>query len=164
MRIAISADDRNDLDSVVSPHFGRCPHYILVDVEGQEVKAVQAVDNPYYGHHAPGQVPGFINSHGVNVMLTGGMGRRAIVFFEQYGIEAVTGASGMVRHALEGYLGGELRGVQPCRESIEHAHEEPALKSAEGYEEDEVGRLREAAEMLRSQLDEVTARLVKLEK
>ena len=156
MRIAISAEDKNGLESVVSPHFGRCPHYILADVEGQQVKSVQAVDNPYYAQHAPGQVPGFIHSQGVNVMLTGGMGRRAIGFFEQYGIEAVTGASGTVRYALESYLGGQLRGVQPCRESIEHAHGE--------YEQDEVGRLREEAEMLREQLDEVTARLDKLGK
>jgi predicted Fe-Mo cluster-binding NifX family protein len=164
MRIAISADDNNGLESVVSPHFGRCPHYILADVEGQEVKAVQAVGNPYYSRHAPGQVPGFIRSQGVNVMLTGGMGRRAIGFFEQYGIEAVTGASGTVRYALESYLGGQLRGVQPCRESIEHAHEELALSAVEGYEQDEVGRLREEAEMLRRQLDEVMTRLGKLEK
>lgn len=156
MRIAISAEDTNGLDSVVSPHFGRCPYYILVDVEDQEVKAVQAVDNPYYGQHSPGAVPGFIHSQGVDVMLTGGMGRRAIGFFEQYGIEAVTGASGTVRHALERYLGGELRGVQPCRESIEHARER--------YEQDEVGRLREEAEMLQQQLAEVMERLEKLEK
>jgi predicted Fe-Mo cluster-binding NifX family protein len=154
VRIAISADEKNDLDSVISPHFGRCPHYIFVDIEGREVIAVAGVDNPYYAQHAPGQVPGFIQSQGVNVMLTGGMGRRAIMFFDQYGIEAVTGASGTVRRALEGYLGGQLRGVQPCRESIEHAHEE--------YEQDEVGRLREEAEMLRRQLDEVTHRLDEL--
>ena len=164
MRIAISADDNNGLESVVSPHFGRCPHYILVDVEGQEVKAVQSVDNPYYGQHSPGQVPGFIHSQGVNVMLTGGMGRRAIGFFERLGIEAVSGASGTVRHALERYLGGQLRGVQPCRESIEHARGELALSPVEGYEQDEVGRLREEAEMLRRQLDEVVARLDKLGK
>jgi len=160
MRIAVSADDKNGLDSVVSPHFGRCPYYILVDVEGREVKDVLAVDNPYYGHHAPGQVPGFINDQGVNVMLTGGMGGRAIAFFEQYGIEAVTGAAGTVRRALEQYLGGALSGAAPCRESIEHGHGETL---AEGeYEEDEVGRLREEAEMLRQQLDEITERLDKL--
>jgi len=163
MRIAISAEDINGLDSVVSPHFGRCPHYILVDVEGQEAKSIQAVDNPYYSQHSPGMVPGFIHSQGVDVMLTGGMGHRAIGFFEQYGIEAVTGASGTVRCALESYLGGQLRGVQPCRESIEHAHGEPALSPVEGYEQDEVGRLREEAEMLRRQLDEVMARLEKLD-
>jgi len=162
MRIAISAEDKNGLDSVVSPHFGRCPYYILVDVEGQEVKAVQAVDNPYYGQHSPGMVPGFIHSQGVDVMLAGGMGRRAIGFFEQYGIEAVTGASGTVRHALEGYLGGQLRGVQPCRESVEHAHGELAPSPVEGYERDEVGRLREEVEMLQQQLAEVMRRLNRL--
>jgi predicted Fe-Mo cluster-binding NifX family protein len=159
MRIAISAEDTNGLDGVVSPHFGRCPHYILVDVEGQEAKAVQAVDNPYYGQHSPGMVPGFIHSQGVEVMLTGGMGRRAIGFFEQYGIEAVTGASGTVRYALECYLGGTLYGAKPCRESQEHA----AVPAEGEYERDEVGRLREEAEMLRDQLDEVMARLEKLD-
>ena len=97
MRVAVSADDSNGLDSVVSPHFGRCPYYILVDIAGQEVGEVRAKANPYYGQHSPGQVPGFIHQQGVDVMLTGGMGRRAIGFFQQYGIQPVTGASGTVR-------------------------------------------------------------------
>jgi predicted Fe-Mo cluster-binding NifX family protein len=162
MRIVISADDQNGLESVVSPHFGRCPHYILVDVDGHEVKTVNVVDNPYYGQHSPGVVPGFIHSQGANVMLTGGMGRRAIASFEQLGVEAVSGASGTVRRALELYLGGQLRGVQPCRESIEHAHEEISA-AGEEYEQDEVGRLREEAEMLQQQLSEVMAHLEKLD-
>ena len=161
MRIAISADNWNGLDSVISPHFGRCPHYILVDVDGHEVKTVNVVDNPYYGQHAPGMVPNFIHSQGVDVMLTGGMGRRAIASFEQLGVEAVSGASGTVRRAVELYLGGQLRGAQPCRESIEHAHEE--IPPAGEYEQDEVGRLREEATMLQQQLNEVMARLDQLE-
>jgi predicted Fe-Mo cluster-binding NifX family protein len=122
MRIAISAENQNGLDSPISPHFGRCPCFILVDVEGQEVKTVTVVDNPFYGNHAPGQVPGFIHGQGANVMLAGGMGRRAVSFFQQYGIEAVTGASGTVRQALQSYLGGELSGVEPCAESQHHHH------------------------------------------
>jgi predicted Fe-Mo cluster-binding NifX family protein len=122
MRIAISAESKNGLDSFVSQHFGRCPYFILVDVEGQEVKAVTAVDNPYYGNHIPGQVPAFISSQGADVMLTGGMGGRAVGFFQEYSIEAATGASGLVRQALQNYLAGELRGVKPCSESVEHHH------------------------------------------
>ena len=158
MRVAVSSDSNNGLDSVVSPHFGRCPYFVLVDLEGQEVKAVQTVANPYYGHHQPGQVPGFIHSQKADVMLTGGMGRRAIAFFQQYGVEAATSASGTVRHALEQYLGGVLQGAEPCRESLEHAHEGIPGK----YERDEVGRLREEAEMLQQQLAEVTERLDRL--
>jgi predicted Fe-Mo cluster-binding NifX family protein len=48
MRVAISVDNGKGLDSVVSPHFGRCPYYILIDLDGQEVSQVSAVKNPYY--------------------------------------------------------------------------------------------------------------------
>jgi len=122
MRVAISVDDSNALDSQISAHFGRCPYFILVDVEGQDVEAVNAVENPYHGNHTPGQVPAFIHSQGADVMLAGGMGRRAVSFFQQYDIQAVTGASGVVRQALQSYLGGELRDAQPCAESHEHHH------------------------------------------
>jgi predicted Fe-Mo cluster-binding NifX family protein len=172
-RVVVSADDGSGLDSVVSPHFGRCPYFIMVDLDGCEVQQVTAVTNPYYRHHQPGQVPRFIRERGADVMITGGMGRRAIALFEQYAIEAVTGASGTVRRSLEQYLGGALQGAQPCRESVEHAHEHGSTQSPEdatlgfgpqeaAYEEDEVGRLREEVDMLQQQLDEAMARLNKL--
>ncbi len=157
MRVAISADDATGLHSVVSPHFGRCPYYVLVDVEDGQVRQVQVVQNPYYAQHAPGVVPQFIHQQGADVMLTGGMGGRAIAFFEQYGIEPVTGASGTVRHALEQYLRGALRGAGACRESLAHGHGAPAAGSM--YEKDEAGRLREEVELLQRQLDEARARL-----
>ncbi len=160
MRIAVSADSKEGLDSVVSPHFGRCPHYILVDIEDHNVTGLQEVDSPYYGHHQPGQVPAFIHSLGADVMLAGGMGQRAIMFFQQFGIEGVTGAYGTVRQSVERYLGGQLRGAAPCKESQEHSHGELPAEGA--YEKDELGRLREEAEMLRRQLDEVASRLGQL--
>ena len=169
MRVAISTDDSNGLDSVVSPHFGRCPYYVLVDLDGREVSQVNVVENPAYGQHRPGQVPGFINSHGADVMLAGGMGQRAIAFFQQYGIEAATGATGTVRRALEQYLGGTLQGAEPCRVSVEHAHEEVTAEGTRlgrrvesGYEKDEAGRLREEVNMLQQQLNEAMERLDKL--
>ncbi|HET89792.1 MAG TPA: dinitrogenase iron-molybdenum cofactor biosynthesis protein [Chloroflexi bacterium] len=157
MRIAVSADNDNGLDSVVSPHFGRCAYYVLVDLDGREVSQVSAVSNPYYGQHQPGQVPGFIKDQRADVMLSGGMGQRAIGFFQQYGIQAVTGAAGTVRHALELYLGGALQGAAPCRESTQHAHQETPAQ--DDYEKDEAGRLREEVEILQQQLDQVMKRL-----
>jgi predicted Fe-Mo cluster-binding NifX family protein len=157
MRIAVSVDNKQGLDSIVSPHFGRCPHYILVDVENHNITGIQEVDSPFYGHHQPGQVPGFIHSLGADVMLAGGMGGRALLFFQQFGIEGVTGAYGTVRQSVERYLGGELKGAAPCKESQEHGHGD--LPAEGEYEQDELGRLREEAEMLHRQIDEVTRRL-----
>ncbi|HNS52298.1 MAG TPA: NifB/NifX family molybdenum-iron cluster-binding protein [Anaerolineae bacterium] len=157
MRIAVSAESKEGLNSVVAPHFGRCPYFVLVDLADGQVEAVGDVDNPYYAGHEPGQVPAFVASLGANVMLTGGMGGRAIMFFEQFGVEGVTGAYGTVRQAIERYVGGQLRGAAPCKESAEHGH---GNLPAEGeYEKDELGRLREEAEALRRQLDEVEGRL-----
>ena len=160
MRVAVSAEDSNGLDSVVSAHFGRCPYYVLVDLDGREVRSVKTVENPYHGRHQPKQVPGFIESQGADVMLAGGMGWRAITLFQVYSIEAVTGASGTVRHALEQYLSGTLHRAEPCRESIDHGHGELTAESE--YEKDEASRLREEVEILRRQLDEAKKRLDRL--
>jgi predicted Fe-Mo cluster-binding NifX family protein len=127
MRIAVSTDTIHGLDAAVSPHFGRCPYYALVDVQDGQISSVQTVPNPYFPDHVPGVIPQFIHSQGADVMLTGGMGYRAVNFFEQFGIRPVTGASGTVRQALEAFLQGQLAGTAPCQESThgcgdEHGH------------------------------------------
>jgi predicted Fe-Mo cluster-binding NifX family protein len=121
-KIAIAVLDANGLDAQISPHFGRCPYFALVDTEGQEILAVATVTNPYYPNHEPGEVPAFIHTLGAEVMLAGGMGGRAVTFFRQYGIEPATGAAGTVRASLSRYLGGDLQGAAPCSESVEHGH------------------------------------------
>jgi hypothetical protein len=62
-----------------------------------------------------------------------------------------------VRQSIEAYLGGQLRGAAPCKESQEHGHGEIPADGV--YEKDELGRLREEAEMLRRQLDAATSQL-----
>ena len=122
MRIAISTETNNKLESQVAQHFGRCPFFAIVDVDGQNVNAVNIIPNPFVGGHQVGQVPAFIKEQKANVMLSGGMGGRAIQFFEEYGIGVATGASGTVRATLDNYFAGNLREAAPCAESIEHGH------------------------------------------
>jgi len=153
MRIAFAADDERGLDAEVSQHFGRCRYYIFVDLDGEEVKEVRAVHNPfYYEHGQPGQVPEFIYDQGAKVIIAGGMGPRAIDFFRQLGVRPITGASGTVREVLEAYLRGKLAGLEPC-------HEGPAQGARP---EDEVSRLKEEVASLSRQLEELQERLTKL--
>lgn len=120
MRILISASEDKGLDSQVDHHFGRCPYFVLVDLEGDDIRQVETVNNPHATDHRPGMVPEYIHSLGVEVTISGGMGQRAIGRFETLGIKPTTGASGTVRSTLEAYLRGELEGVAPCRKSVEH--------------------------------------------
>jgi len=123
MRIAISAESNNGLDSTIAQHFGRCPYFAFVDIEGNEIKGINILENPFFAGHEVGQVPGFIHEQGVDVMLSGGMGGRAIQFFTQFGIDTATGARGTVKEAVTEYLAGNLSGTAPCAESVEHGHD-----------------------------------------
>ena len=71
--------------------------------------------NPFYeAHGQPGQVPGFIRDQGAQVIIAGGMGQRAVGFFNEFGIEAVTGAAGKVDAVINAYLNGNLKGYKAC--------------------------------------------------
>jgi predicted Fe-Mo cluster-binding NifX family protein len=123
MRIAISVESNGGLDAPVCGHFGHSPYFALVDVEGEQVGPVHMIANPHYPQHAPGAIPQFIHTQDADVMLTGGMGARAVSFFEEYGVEPVTGASGTVREALAQYLSGQLTGVVPCHDHASNCEE-----------------------------------------
>ena len=122
MKISVTAENNNGLESTVAQHFGHAPFFIMVDMENGEVTAAQGIANPFAVAHHPGQIPAYIHEQKANVILSGGMGGRAIDFFEQLGIKAVTGATGTVRQALENYLGGKLKEAAPCSESVAHGH------------------------------------------
>ncbi|OPX38217.1 MAG: hypothetical protein B1H12_02920 [Desulfobacteraceae bacterium 4484_190.2] len=165
MNIAFSTDDNNGLDAVLSHHFGRCPYYTFADVEGMEIKDVRSVTNPFYGSHGqPGEVPSFIKSQGAEVIIAGGMGSRAISFFEQFGIQPFTGVSGKVKDVLEVYFKGKLAGAEACSEG--HDDDGPGKKQmpeAGQFEGDEISRLNEEMVALRRQFAQAQERLAKLE-
>lgn len=122
MRIAITAESNNGLDSQVAQHFGHAPYFVLVDVDNGTATSTQSIANPFAEAHQPGEIPDFIKQQNADVMLSGGMGGRAIEFFTQAGIKTATGASGTVRQSLESYLGGSLIAAAPCDESVAHGH------------------------------------------
>ena len=108
MRIAISTDG----DSV-SAHFGRCPSFTIVDIEGGKLVNKQTIANP--GHH-PGFLPEFLHEQGVQCIVAGGMGGRAEGLFSQAGIQVIVGISGRIEGVVEELTKGTLKAGQSlCR-------------------------------------------------
>ncbi|UCH07323.1 MAG: NifB/NifX family molybdenum-iron cluster-binding protein [Deltaproteobacteria bacterium] len=122
-RIAMACEDSHGLSGQLSQHFGRCPYYLIVDVEGENVIGTDSISNPYYHNHVPGMVPKFINEQGVNVMIAGGIGPRAIDLFASMGIEVVSGATGNAGEVLHAYLRGEISGVEACQHDHPGGHD-----------------------------------------
>lgn len=104
MKIAISTDD-----DFVSPHFGRCPLFTIVDIEDGKVVKREAVENP---GHQPGNIPQFLHQQGAECIICGGMGARAQGFFDELGIKTVVGVSGKISEAIEKLLKGTLEGAE----------------------------------------------------
>ena len=55
-RIALACEDNQGLSGQMSQHFGRCPYYLIVDVDGHEIEKTDSVNNRYYNNHVPGYV------------------------------------------------------------------------------------------------------------
>jgi predicted Fe-Mo cluster-binding NifX family protein len=108
MRIALSSSG-GGIEGEVAEHFGRCPEFVIVESKGGEIIKVERVDNPYFQNHVQGAVPKFISSLHVDLMITGGMGSRALAMFESLGIKIIFGIQGRIKDAVEKYLKGELK-------------------------------------------------------
>lgn len=100
----------------LTAHFGHCSHFIIFEIEGEAILSSEAIANP---GHKPGFLPEFLHQHGVQAILSGGMGQGAVDIFNSHGIETVLGAKGDAEAAVKAYLQGDLpSGATPC----DHQH------------------------------------------
>ncbi len=102
LKIVICTESGN-----VAQHFGRAPWFTFVTIENNKVTEKDALPNP---GHTVGSIPKFINEQGATCMITGGIGHRAVDFFNQYGIEVIRGVIGSVDDTIGKILDGTLEG------------------------------------------------------
>lgn len=102
MKIVISTDGDN-----VSAHFGRCPEFTIVDIDGGKVISKEVIGNP---GHSPGYLPQFFHEKGVECIIAGGMGGNAQNLFNQYNIRQYVGVSGKIDSVIAQALSGTLIG------------------------------------------------------
>ena len=73
----------------LTTHFGHCQQFAILDVENKEIVKKDFLTPP---PHEPGVLPQWLHELGANVIIAGGMGQRAVMLFNQAGIEVITGA------------------------------------------------------------------------
>jgi len=92
----------------LSMHFGHCDQFALVEVDEaskQVVETAHLASPP----HEPGALPRWLHEQGAELIIAGGMGRRAQQLFVQQGIQVVVGAPADAPEALvAAYLNGTL--------------------------------------------------------
>jgi predicted Fe-Mo cluster-binding NifX family protein len=75
-------------------------------VEDCSIKEMIEKEGP---EHEPGVIPRWLKSEGVDVVITGGVGQKAIRLFESLGIQTVVGVSPReTDEVVQEYLAGSL--------------------------------------------------------
>jgi len=90
-------------------HFGHCERFALVEVDlsTKTILNREDIDAP---PHQPGLLPPWLAERGANMIIAGGMGRRAQDLFVEQGIQVIVGAPADTPERLVGdYLAGTLQ-------------------------------------------------------
>ncbi len=117
MQIVIPANGAN-LESPISPVFGRCPTFIFVD---PETGAFEAVPNPALDASggAGVQAAQTVVQHGVQAVIAPSLGPNAFRVIQAAGIPAYQLAGATVRDAMEAYQSGSLAPLETA--GMDHA-------------------------------------------
>lgn len=111
MKVGISSTGQ-DLESQVDVRFGRCPYFVIVEIENKEIKSHKSIQNTAMtaGGGAGVTAAQTVANEGVKAVITGNMGPRAFGVMQQLGIE-VYAATGKVKDVVQQYIDGKLTKV-----------------------------------------------------
>ncbi|MBN2445348.1 MAG: NifB/NifX family molybdenum-iron cluster-binding protein [Phycisphaerae bacterium] len=106
MKVAVTASGPN-IDDKVDPRFGRCPCFVIVELDSMNAEAVEN-GSVALGQGAGIQAAQQVAGLGVGAVLTGNCGPNAHQTLSAAGIDVVVGCGGTVRSAAEAYKAGQL--------------------------------------------------------
>jgi len=98
MKIAIPVDENGVLDA----HFGHCKFFAVLTAEDKNIVEEEKLTPP---PHEPGLLPKWLAEKGINVVLAGGMGNKAIQIFNYNEVDVHVGApKKSAREIVQGFL------------------------------------------------------------
>ena len=109
MKIAISSTDKN-IESNVSDVFGRCPYFIIAEIENQKIEKTEAIKNESTDQMSGAGISTaqLMAEKDVKVIITGNVGPRALDVLNQFNIEIYSG-EGVVKEVLQEFIDGKLK-------------------------------------------------------
>lgn len=118
MKVCVPSAKNGGLEDLVGQHFGMVPVYTVLDTETDDV---QIVENTSQHNGGVGLPPELLSNAGVDIMLCGGLGTKAVNMFSEFGIEVFVGAQGTVETAISDWKDGNLE--SPNSENVCQGHD-----------------------------------------
>jgi len=162
MRIVV-ATNGGGLEDSISPVFGRCPAFAIIDAEGNEIKNVEVMPNPSASavHGAGVQAAQLVLSRGANVAISGNFGPNVSSILQQAGVKMII-TQGNVGEVVRKYLQGENvamtpqmppPGITPSQEFVRR--EEKISRDDIEMLEEEIRKIEDMLEDIKKKLEEI---------
>jgi predicted Fe-Mo cluster-binding NifX family protein len=120
MKLCIPTEDSNGLDARVCAHFGSAPFFTVIDTD---TDGVELLNNANLSHqHGNCNPVSSVESHGVDAIVCGGLGKRALARLQASGYTVYLSDALTVRDVLVGYRGGMLREASMDEACGGHSH------------------------------------------
>jgi len=130
MRVAIPSNVPGGLDATISPHFGRCEIFTVVEIRSGKIENVSTVENQG-SHLGFGPTPAeILASKSVDAILAQGMGPKAMQLFAQKGVAVYMTSAKTVREAINELVENRAKLASledACKEARESARSPPPV-------------------------------------
>ncbi len=110
MKLAVCAQGEG-LNAKTDQRFGRCPYFVLVDPEKQNVLQTIRIDNADSPGGAGPQSAQLLSDHEVDAVITGNVGPKAEQALSAAGIMIYSGMEGTVGDAIQKFKANSLQTV-----------------------------------------------------
>lgn len=121
MKLCIPSMGQKGIEETVGQHFGKVPFYTLYDTETKEASVLPNTSEHNGGTGLP---PELMAKEGVDIMLCGGLGKKAVDMFEQAGIDVFCGATGTVQDAIDAWESSKLTKATRDNSCSGHGHDD----------------------------------------
>ncbi len=122
VRIVIPVIDESGLDAILSEHFGRAPFFAVFDIDEKgTIVDCKTIPNTSEHFGGTGRPPDRILALKPRVLITYGMGPRALSIFQNAGVAVMRTNSAVVRDAIKAYVNDELEELtEGCHQARHH--------------------------------------------
>ena len=112
MKVAVSSTGK-DLDCNASGVFGRCPYFIIAEIENKKITKTEAIENISAKQMGGAGISAAqtVAEKGVKAVITGNIGPRASDVLRRFNIEVYNG-SGLVKEVLQKFIDNKLEKIQ----------------------------------------------------
>jgi len=111
MKIAISSKEK-DLNGEVDSVFGRCPYFLIVEIEDKKIKGFEAIENTNAEQAGGAGISAAqtVAEKDVDAVISGNIGPRALDVLRQFNMKIYNG-SGSIDDVLQKFIDGKLETI-----------------------------------------------------